>query len=191
MLSNFGNRALPVDIIPFAHDDAQHAMLPPSARLSNRQLHKMHLFLIAWGSDVMRMSRRQGGFTLLELSAVITVVGTLSALALPRYADMMRSARVAKMEIARRAVNESAQMYHMKWMLAGSPATTTVLDKVQMNEAGYPTSAGILIAAGVADNYDTRVAGVIAVDPQHPKCSLVYAADTGTSTGNYADGSNC
>jgi MSHA pilin protein MshA len=79
----------------------------------------------------------------------------------------------------------------MKWMLAGSPATTTVLDKVQMNEAGYPTSAGILIAAGVADNYDTRVAGVIAVDPQHPKCSLVYAADTGTSTGNYADGSNC
>jgi hypothetical protein len=35
------------------------------------------------------------------------------------------------------------------------------------------------------------VAGVIAVDPQHPKCSLVYAPDSGTSVVNYADESNC
>jgi MSHA pilin protein MshA len=139
----------------------------------------------------MHMLKRQGGFTLLELTTVITVVGTLSALALPRYADMMNSARVAKMAMARDAVSKSAQVYHMKWMLAGSPAKATILDDVEMNEAGYPTNAGILVAAGLADNYDTRVAGVIAVDPQHPKCSLVYAPDTGTSVVNYADGSNC
>jgi MSHA pilin protein MshA len=108
----------------------------------------------------MHMPKRQGGFTLLELTAVIAIVGTLSAVALPRYVDMARSARVAKMQMARGAVSESAQMYHMKWMLAGSPATATVLDKVQMNETGYPTSAGILIAAGLADTYDTRVAAL-------------------------------
>jgi MSHA pilin protein MshA len=139
----------------------------------------------------MRMSKRQGGFSLLELTAVITIVGTLSALALPRYADMTRSARVAKMEMARAAVSQSAQVYHMKWMLAGSPAAPTVLDKVQMNEDGYPTSAGILVAAGLEDHYDTRVASVIAADPQHPECSLVYAPETGTSVGNYADGVKC
>lgn len=139
----------------------------------------------------MRMSKRQGGFTLLETTTVIAIVGTLSALTLPRYVDMMRSARVAKMEVARDAVNKSAQLYHMKWMLAGSPARATILDNVQMNETGYPTSAGIVIAAGVADHYDTRMAGVIAVDPQHPDCSLVYAPDTGTSVIHYADGSNC
>ncbi|MGJ7918015.1 prepilin-type N-terminal cleavage/methylation domain-containing protein [Massilia sp. LXY-6] len=139
----------------------------------------------------MRMSKRQGGFTLLETTAVIAIVGTLSALALPSYVDMMRSARVAKMEVAHDAVIKSAQVYHMKWMLAGSPARATVLDNVQMNESGYPTSAGILIAAGLADHYDTRVAGVIAVDPQHPNCRLVYAPDTGTSVINDADGSNC
>jgi MSHA pilin protein MshA len=139
----------------------------------------------------MRMPKRQGGFTLLELTAVITVVGTLSAVALPRYVDMMRSARIAKMEMARSAVSTSAQLYHMKWMLAGSPARPAVLDNVPMNETGYPTSAGILIAAGVADNYDTRVAGVIAVDPRHPACNLVYAPDTGTSVIHYADDSSC
>jgi len=139
----------------------------------------------------MRMPKRQGGFTLLELTTVIAVIGTLSAVALPRYVDLMRSARVAKMEMARGAVSEAARMYHMKWILAGSPATVTVLDKVQMSEAGYPTEAGILVAAGLAEHYDTRVAGVIAVDPQHPKCSLVYAPATGTSVAGYADEANC
>jgi MSHA pilin protein MshA len=139
----------------------------------------------------MYISKRQGGYTLVELTAVITIIGTLSAVALPRYADTLRSARVAKMEMARGAVNRSAQLYHMKWMLAGSPAVTSVLDKVEMNEDGYPTRAGILVAAGLADGYDTRVAGVIAVDPQHPQCSLAYAPDSGTSVVNYADESNC
>jgi MSHA pilin protein MshA len=139
----------------------------------------------------MRMSKSQGGFTLLELTSVVAIVGTLSAVALPRYVDMARSARVVKMDIARRAVNEAAQMYHIKWMLAGAPAAPSVLGEVQMNERGYPTSAGILVAAGLLENYDTRLAGVIAVDPRHPDCSLVYAPDTGTSTVNYADGSGC
>ncbi len=139
----------------------------------------------------MRMPARQHGHTLLELTAVIAIVGTLSAVALPRYADTMRSARVAKMETARRAVSQAAQLYHLKWMLAGSPATATVLDQVEMNAAGYPTSAGILVAAGLADNYDTRVAGVISADARHPACSLAYAPGTGTSTVNYADGAGC
>jgi MSHA pilin protein MshA len=139
----------------------------------------------------MHMPVRQAGYTLLELTAVITIVGTLSAFALPRYADTMRSARVAKMDIAHRAVRESAQLYHMKWMLAGSPARETVLDKVQMNAAGYPTSAGILVAAGLADSYDTRVAGVIAADAGHPACSLAYAPESGTSAASYAEGAGC
>jgi MSHA pilin protein MshA len=103
----------------------------------------------------------------------------------------MRSARVAKMDMARGAVAEAAQMYHMKWLLAGSPPAPTVIDKVAMNAQGYPSSAGILVAAGLSDHYDTRVAGVIAADAQHPDCSLAYVPETGGSIANYAGESGC
>jgi MSHA pilin protein MshA len=152
----------------------------------------MHLSIALFArSKVMHMPKPQGGFTLVELTAVIAIAGTLSAIALPRYADMMREARLAKMEMARGAVSESVRLYRMKWMLAGSPAAPTVLDEVEMNAAGYPTSAGILVAAGLSDHYDTRTAGVIAADPQHPDCSLVYAPETGKIDIHYGDGARC
>lgn len=139
----------------------------------------------------MHLPKRQGGFTLLELTTVIAIAGTLSAVALPRYVDLMRDARVAKMDMARGAVGESARLYHLKWMLAGAPAAPSVIDAVEMNGNGYPTAAGILVAAGLAEGYDTRVAGVVAADPQHPGCSLAYAPDTGASVARYADGAGC
>jgi MSHA pilin protein MshA len=139
----------------------------------------------------MHMPKPQGGFTLVELTAVIAIAGTLTAVALPRYVDMMRSARVAKMEMARGAVNQAAQVYHMRWMLAGSPARPSVIDKVAMNAQGYPTGAGILVAAGLSDHYDTRVAGLIAADAEHPDCSLSYLPETGASAANYAGESGC
>lgn len=139
----------------------------------------------------MGAMKPQAGHTLLELTTVLAIVGTLSAFALPRYADAMRSARVAKMASAQRAVKTSVRLYHMKWVLAGAPAAPSMLDDVHMNAAGYPTNEGIVVAAGLAEDYDTRVAGIIAADAQHPLCSLAYTPANGHSRLVHADGLNC
>lgn len=138
----------------------------------------------------MLPTQRAAGFTLVELITVTAVAGVLSAVALPKMADFGGAARMAKIESARGAVIESARNYHLKWLLDGSSGAG-VIDGVEMGAAGFPTQAGILVAAGVADSYDTRVAGIIATDPQHPDCSLSYAPATGSAALNAVDGKGC
>lgn len=139
----------------------------------------------------MDFATRNAGFTLIELVTAMTVAGVLSAVALPRMASLTQDARVAKIEAAHGAVIASANQFHTKWILSGAPAGETVIDGVGINGSGFPTAAGILVAAGVAEHYDTHLTGTIATDTQHPNCSLVYFPDTGTARLRTADGTGC
>lgn len=55
----------------------------------------------------------QAGFTLIELGIVITIIGTLAAVAAPRFIAMQRDARVAKLYSARGAVSVASTLVHM------------------------------------------------------------------------------
>ena len=80
----------------------------------------------------------QRGFTLIELVVVITILGILSAFAVPRFMGLEQQARVATLNSMAGSVKSAAAMANATWLASGSPATITVNGNPVTITNGYP-----------------------------------------------------
>ncbi len=107
--------------------------------------------------------KKQAGFTLIELIMVIVILGVLSAFALPRFADFGGDARTASVNALAGAMRSAANIAHAQWLADGGTGTTVDLDGatgIAMSN-GFPTTAGIAIAAQVDGSYLVSDAGTV------------------------------
>ena len=148
------------------------------------------------------MDRKQSGFTIIELVVVITIIGILAAIALPRFAALQGNARLAKMNGAMGAVKSAAAMAHATLISQGFASSTTssstgiVIEGVAVNYVnGYPDATTIVPLAGITTP-DYAINGltvslttpnaIAASDINHTggavDCTIGYIAPTAANT---------
>lgn len=92
----------------------------------------------------------QQGFTLIELVIVITIIGILAAVALPRFINLQKEARISKLNSVRGAVVSTAALVHSAALAksgkddsAPCPGTNVTAD----NRTSLCTESGLIAIA--------------------------------------------
>ena len=120
------------------------------------------------------------GFTLIELVVVITILGILSAFAVPRFIAMQAEARKASVESLHGALRSAASVTHSMWLITGGSSIAMEGANITMTN-GYPNYATIddTLVDSSGFNYDDTTGRFSKVGAANAAtCSVTYTPPT-------------
>jgi MSHA pilin protein MshA len=138
----------------------------------------------------MNSKTHQGGFTLIELVVVITILGILAAFAVPRFASLEGQARTAAVQSLGGSVRSGAALSHALWLAQGDPASTTVTMEGQTITManGYPNAATIATTLADTTGFAVTTGATAVLTKQSPSgvsianCLVTYTPAAAANT---------
>jgi MSHA pilin protein MshA len=134
------------------------------------------------------MRKAQAGFTLIELVVVITILGILSAFAIPRFTALGTSARIASIGALGGSLQSAAALAHAQYLATGSSPTSVPMEGATVTLSnGYPDQAGILLALQNTSGFGNSTSGNNVIFTQNGAsnpalCSVTYTISTVAGT---------
>ncbi len=102
-------------------------------------IYSQSLISLKWESLLPTDNSNERGFTLIELVAVIVILGILGAVAVPKFANMKERAIISSMEGLVGALQTASTLAHAKAKLDGvdSQLTSTIIAEGETIELAY------------------------------------------------------
>lgn len=128
--------------------------------------------------NVKSFSKKQAGFTLIELVVVIVILGILAVTAIPRFTGMAQQARIAAVNGMLGAVQSASAIAHAQALVTNTVNGTVTMEGGSVAIANsYPTATGIDSALSARDGF-TFAAGVFTLTgaTTPASCIVTYTA---------------